>query len=114
MLIALIAQAAAHKLLCLFEVHWLILPFVEFLPADDRPHRLRQLSFTSFACSQTGADVAAGHGQRLYRCKQDACPGGVQPESLCVQLGVVAHMAAGDHQMGKAQDILPAVPAVKA
>ena len=31
-----------------------------------------------------------------------------------MQLGVVAHMAAGDHQMGKAQDILPAVPAVKA
>ena len=30
-----------------------------------------------------------------------------------MQLGVVAHMAAGDHQMGKAQDILPAVPAVK-
>ena len=31
-----------------------------------------------------------------------------------MQLGVVAHMAAGDHQRGKAQDILPAVPAVKA
>lgn len=31
-----------------------------------------------------------------------------------MQLGVVAHMAAGDHQMGKAQDVLPAVPAVKA
>ena len=32
MLIALIAQAAAHKLLCLFEVHWLILPFCRVSP----------------------------------------------------------------------------------
>ena len=51
------------------------------------------------AVSYTHLDVYKR--QRLYRCKQDACPGGVQPESLCVQLGVVAHMAAGDHQMGK-------------
>ena len=31
-----------------------------------------------------------------------------------MQLRRIAHIAAGDHQMGKAQDILPAVPAVKA
>ena len=31
-----------------------------------------------------------------------------------MQLRCIAHIAAGDHQMGKAQDILPAVPAVKA
>ena len=32
MLVALVAQAAAHKLLCLFEVHWLILPFCRVSP----------------------------------------------------------------------------------
>ena len=31
-----------------------------------------------------------------------------------MQLRRIAHIAAGDHQMGKAQDILPTVPAVKA
>ena len=31
-LVALVTQAAAHKLLCLFEVHWLILPFCRVSP----------------------------------------------------------------------------------
>ena len=63
---------------------------VKPLPPDDPAHEGGQFIFTRFPCCKAGTQVAAGHGQSLDLCKQDACPGGVHLLCLGVKLRRVA------------------------
>lgn len=82
---------------------------VKPLPPDDPAHKGGQFIFTRFPCCKAGTQVAAGHGQSLDLCKQDAGPGGVHLLCLGVKLRRVADIPARDHQPGQPQDLLPAV-----
>ena len=67
-----------------------------------------------FPGGKAGAQGAARHGERFHRREQDAGPGGVQLLCLFVEERVVADVPARDHEAGQSEDVLPAVPAVKA
>ena len=83
-------------------------------PPDDAAHFLRQFSFALLSGGKPGPQLAACHRQRLHGGKQDASARWVQQLCLCVQRRGIADIPAGDHHPRNAQDILPAVPALKA